>query len=178
MSSVLRPRSHSLPSGFARFVVQKFGQGPFLVIGRECDELERQFHAAQATATVFGSVTDLPPSLPNGVTARAGLAIWFYPRDNAGDADAAKALAAAAANVLLVPEPSGQNSGRRPELVRHFAEAGLVPDYDCDLGALEPGASAGPASEPAKALVPAVEAALIGSSGRSRPGAEPAHANV
>lgn len=162
MSSVLRPRSHSLPSGFARFVVQKFGPGPFLVIGRECDELERQFGAAQATATVFGSVTDLPPSLQNGVTAPAGLAIWFYPRDNAGDADAAKALAAAAANVLLVPEPGGQNGGRRPELVRHFADEGLVPDYDCDLGALEPGALrlVRALPESAQALVPAVEAAF------------------
>jgi GT2 family glycosyltransferase len=163
MSSVLRPRSHSLPSGFARFVVQKFGHGPFLVVGSESDDLERQFRAAEATATVFASVGDLPPaSSKNGVTVRAGLAIWFYPHDNTGDADAAGILAAAAENVLLVPEPGGQNAGRRPELVRQFAEVGLLPDYDCDLGALEPGAlrlvRAVPGS--AQALVPAVEAAF------------------
>ena len=163
MSSVLRPRSHSLPSGFARFVVEKFGHGPFLVIGRERDELERQFRAVDATATMFASVSDLPAaSSQNGVARRAGLAIWFYPHDNAGDAHATEALAAAAENVLLVPEPGGQNGGRRPELVRHFAKAGLLPDYNCDLGALEPGALhlVRAAAESAPALVAAVEAAF------------------
>jgi GT2 family glycosyltransferase len=163
MSGVFRPRSHSLPSDFARFVVEKFGHGPFLVIGRESDELERQFRAVEATATVFASVSDLPAALTqNGVAARAGLAIWFYPHDNAGDAPAAEALAAAAENVLLVPEPAGQNSGRRPELVRHFAKAGLLPDYNCDLGVLEPGALhlVRAAEESAPMLVAAVEAAF------------------
>jgi len=163
MSSVLRPRSHSLPSGFARFVVEKFGHGPFLVIGRERDELERQFRAVEATAGVFASVGDLPAaSSQNGVATRSGLAIWFYPHDNAGDAHAAEALAAAAENVLLVPEPAGQNSGRRPELVRHFANAGLLPDYNCDLGALEPAALhlVRAAAESAQVLVSAVEAAF------------------
>ena len=163
MSGVLRPRSHSLPSDFARFVVEKFGHGPFLVIGRERDELERQFRAVEANATVFASVSDLPAASPqNGVTARAGLAIWFYPHDNAGDAHAADALAAAAENVLLVPEPGAQNGGRRPELVRHFANAGLLPDYNCDLGALEPGALhlVRAVVESAPALVAAVEAAF------------------
>ena len=163
MSIVLRPRSHSLPSGFARFVVEKFGHGPFLVISREQDELDRQFRAVEATATVFASVSDLPAASPqNGVTARAGLAIWFYPHDNAGDAHATETLAAAAENVLLVPEPAGQNVGRRPELVCHFAKAGLLPDYNCDLGALEPGALhlVRAAAESAPALVAAVEAAF------------------
>ena len=163
MSSVLRPRSHSLPSGFARFVVEKFGHGPFLVIGRERDELERQFRAVEATATVFASVGDLPAaSWLKGGAPRTGLAIWFYPYDNAGDAEAAEALATAAEKVLLVPEPSGQNGGRRPELVRHFAKAGLLPNYDCDLGTLEPAALhlIRAAAESVQALVPAVEAAF------------------
>jgi GT2 family glycosyltransferase len=163
MSSVLRPRSHSLPLGFARLIVQKFGQGPFLVVGSKSDDLERQFRAAEAIATVFASVSDLASaSLQNGVAARPSLAIWFYPRDNAGDAPAAEALTAAAENVLLVPEPGGQNGGRRPELVRHFAELGLLPDYDCDLGDLEPGALRLVRTVPGsvQALVPAVEAAF------------------
>ncbi|MDP9099637.1 MAG: glycosyltransferase family 2 protein [Verrucomicrobiota bacterium] len=144
-------------------MVEKFGHGPFLVIGRERDELERQFRAVEATASVFASVRDLPAASPqNGVTARAGLAIWFYPHENAGYAHAADVLAAAAENVLLVPEPGGQNGGRRPELVRHFAEAGLLPDYNCDLGAFEPGALhlVPAAAESAPALVAAVEAAF------------------
>src|SRR5215210_5089239 len=100
MSTVLRPRSHSLPPGFAQLVAQKFGRGPFLVAGAERDELERQFRAAEVTTTVFASVNDLPPgSSPNGVTSRASLAIWFYPREDAGDERAVQALAAAAENV-------------------------------------------------------------------------------
>jgi GT2 family glycosyltransferase len=163
MSTVLRPRSHSLPSGFARLVAQKFGSGPFLVAGAEHEELERQFKAAEVTATVFASVDDFPPaSSPNGVAARASLAIWFYSRDNAGDERAIAVLAAAAENVLIVPEPGVETAVRRPELVRRFGEVGLLPDYDCDLGTLEPGAlrlvRAVPAS--AEALVPAVESAL------------------
>jgi GT2 family glycosyltransferase len=163
MSSVLRPRSHSLPPGFARLVAQKFGPGPFLVVGAERDELERQFGAAEALATVAGSIAELAPALlQNGSGARADLAIWFYPRDSAGDEHAVQALAAAAENILLVPEPGVETAVRRPELVRRFAEAGLLPDYDCDLGALEPGAlrliRAVPDS--ARALVPAVESAF------------------
>jgi GT2 family glycosyltransferase len=163
MSTVLRPRSHSLPPGFAHLVAQKFGRGPFLVAGAERDELERQFRAAEVTATVFGSVNDLlPASSQNGVGSREGLAIWFYPRDNGDDERAVQTLAAAAENVLLVPERGVETAVRRPELVRRFAEAGLLPDYDCDLGALEPGAlrlvRAVPAS--AQALVPAVESAF------------------
>jgi len=163
MSTVLRPRSHSLPSGFAQLVAQKFGRGPFLVAGAEHEELARQFKAAEVTATVFVSPNDFPAaSSPNGVAARAGLAIWFYSRDNAGDECAIAALAAAAENALIVPEPGVETAVRRPELVRRFGEVGLLPDYDCDLGALEPGAlrlvRAIPAS--AEALVPAVESAL------------------
>src|ERR1700736_3481762 len=163
MSTVLRPRSHSLPPGFAHLVAQKFGPGPFLVAGADHEELERQFKAAEVAADVFVSPNDFPPaSSPNGVAARATLAIWFYSRDNAGDERAIAALAAAAENVLLVPEPGVETAVRRPELVRRFGEVGLLPDYDCDLGTLEPGAlrlvRAVPAS--AQALVPAVESAF------------------
>ncbi|HSP45921.1 MAG TPA: glycosyltransferase family 2 protein [Chthoniobacterales bacterium] len=160
---MLRPRSHSLPSGFAQFIAHKFGRGPFLVAGAQRDELERQFRSAEAAATVFGSANDLPPALSqNGIAARAGLAIWFYPRENTGDERAVQALTAAAESILLVPEPGVETAVRRPDLVRRFAEAGLLPDYDCDLGSLEPGAArlvrAVPAS--AEALVPAVESAF------------------
>ena len=73
-----------------------------------------------------------------------------------------QALRTAAESVLLVPEPGADAALRRPELVSQFAEAGLLPDYDCDLGALEPGAlrliRAVP--ESAQALVSAVESAM------------------
>jgi GT2 family glycosyltransferase len=152
-----------LPPGLARLVAQKFGPGPFLIAGAERDELERQFRAAETNATVFASVNDLPPApAQNGVASRAPLAIWIYPRDNRGDARAAETLAAAAENVLLVPEPGVETAVRRPELVDRFAEVGLLPDYECDLGALEPGALrlVRAVPESVQALVPAVESAF------------------
>jgi GT2 family glycosyltransferase len=163
MSGVLPPRSHFLPTGFAQWIAQKFGLGPFLIAGADREELERQFRAADVNATIVGSLEELPDaSSANGVTERVGLAIWFYARDNNGDVDAVQALAAAAENILLIPEPGVETAVRRPELVRRFSEVGLLPDYDCDLGPLEPGAlrlvRAVPAS--AEALVPAVESAF------------------
>src|SRR5256714_4698571 len=163
MSSVLRPRSHSLPSGFAQLIARKFGRGPYLVVGSEREELERQFTAAEANASIFSSVSDLAQGwAQNGRSSRASLAIWFYPRDNACDEQAAAILAAAAESVLLVPEPGDESAPRRPELVRRFAEAGFLPDYGCDLGLLEPGALrlVRGAPESAHALVPAVESAV------------------
>jgi O-antigen biosynthesis protein len=163
MSGVLRPRSHSLPTGFAQWVAQKFGRGPFLVVAAQSDELEHQFRAAEVGATLVASARDLSaaPSA-NGIAAPVELAIWFYSRDSADDALTVQALAAAAENVLLVPDPGVETAVRRPELVRHFANVGLLPDYDCDLGPLEPGGvrlvRAIPAS--AQALVPAVESAF------------------
>jgi O-antigen biosynthesis protein len=155
---MLRPRSHSLPSGFGRMLVEKFGQGPFLVVGGDREELERQFAAAGAETAWFDSAG----ALSNGAGNGAEIAIWFYPRESATDKGSARILATAAKSILLIPEVGAEPSRRRPELVRQFGELGLLPDYDCDLGSLEPGAlrlvRTAPAS--AQALVPAVESAL------------------
>jgi len=163
MSFVLRPRSHSLPSGFAQLIAQRFGRGPFLVVGSEREELQRQLAAAEVNASVFASLDEFGAIFAqNGVSARASLAIWFYPRDSASDDRAVATLAAAAESVLVVPEPGDDSASRRPELVRRFAEQGFLPDYSCDLGMLEPGGlrliRAVP--ESAQALVPAVESAV------------------
>jgi GT2 family glycosyltransferase len=160
---MVRPHSHFLPSGFAQLIARKFGRGPFLVVATEREELARQFAAAETNAAIFGSTNELAQrSAQNGENSRATLAIWFYPRDNAGDEGAVATLSAAAENVLLVPEPGDESAPRRPELVRRFAEAGFLPDYGCDLGALEPGALCLTRSVPesAQALVPAVESAV------------------
>ena len=137
-------------------LVEKFGRGPFRVVGGDRDELERQFTAAGAKVAWSESATALPK------TGEAELAIWFYPRENAADEASARAMAAAAKSVLLIPESGAEPSVRRPELVRQFGELGLLPDYNCDLGVLEPGAlrltKMAPAS--AQALVPAVESAV------------------
>jgi GT2 family glycosyltransferase len=163
MSGVLLPRSHFLPTGFAQWIAQKFGPGPFLVVGADREELKRQFDAAHVEAVIVRSVSELPEaSSANGVAARLELAIWFYTRENAADQLAAEALAAAAENVLLVPEPGVETAVRRPELVRCFSAVGLLPDYECDLGPLEPGALrlARTVASSAATLVPAVESAF------------------
>src|SRR6478672_7518197 len=106
MSFVLRPRSHSLPAGFAQLIAQRFGRGPFLVVGIEREELQRQFAAAEVEASVFGSLDELTAvSSQNGDGAQTTLAIWFYPRDSASDDRAVATLAAIAESVLVVPEP-------------------------------------------------------------------------
>ncbi len=125
--------------------------------------MEPQFEAAGIRATLAASITELEPTLlQNGSGSRAGLAIWFYPRDNAGDERAVRALTAAAESILLVPEPGVDAAVRRSELVDRFGEAGLLPDYGCDLGALEPGALhlVRTIPESIQALVPTVEAAV------------------
>ncbi|MFN2622700.1 MAG: glycosyltransferase [Chthoniobacterales bacterium] len=152
-----------MPTGFAQLIAQRFGRGPFLVVGTEREELQRQLAAAEVNASVFASLDELAAiSAPNGEEACATLAIWFYPRDSAGDDRAVATLTAVAESVLVVPEPGDESGPRRPELVRRFAEQGFLPDYSCDLGMLEPGGlrliRAVP--ESAQALVPAVESAV------------------
>jgi GT2 family glycosyltransferase len=159
---VLR-RSHSLPPGFAQLIARKFGRGPVVVLGLKEEELQRQFRAAGVDASIFASLADLPGAFPeNGEISRPTLAIWFYSREGRNDERIIEGLAGSAESILLVPEPGSDSAARRPELVRQFAAAGLFPDYDCDLGALEPGAvrliRAAPDS--ARALVPAVESAV------------------
>ncbi|HEX4641384.1 MAG TPA: glycosyltransferase [Chthoniobacterales bacterium] len=144
-------------------VARRFGRGPVVVAGLKDEELERQFRAAGIEASVFASPDDLPGALPDdGRDSRAVLAIWFYPRKSTDGERAIEKLADVAESILLVPEPGSDSASRRPELVRRFAEAGLFPDYEFDLGALEPGAlrliRATPDS--AQALVPAVESAV------------------
>ena len=140
MSSVLPPRSHSLPLGFAQLIAQRFGRGPIVTVGGNEEELDRQFRAAGIDASFFASVDDLPPAVAQNGEASLASVIWFYPRDDANDERAVEALTNAAETILLVPEPGSDSASRRPEMVRRFAGAGLLPDYDCDLRALEPGA--------------------------------------
>jgi GT2 family glycosyltransferase len=152
-----------LPVGFAQLIAQRFGRGPFLAVGVEREELQRQFAGAEVNASVFASLDELAAvSAQDGIRAKVGLAIWFYPRDNAVDDRAVAILGGAAESILLVPEPGDDSAARRPELVQRFAAAGFLPDYNCDLGALEPGGLrlVRAAPESVKALVPAVESAV------------------
>jgi len=161
--AVLPPPLHSLPSGFAQFVARKFGRGPFLAIGPEREELEKQFQAAGVRATLFASLAELTAALSqNGTRPRADLAIWFYSPDKNEDESAAEALAACADAILLIPAAGVEVANRRPHLVECFGRVGLRPDYECDLAELEPGGLrlARRQNDSAEALVPAVESAF------------------
>jgi GT2 family glycosyltransferase len=155
--------SYFLPSGFGRLLVEKFGRGRFLVVGGDQEELQRQLKGAGAETEWFKSPAEVAtaPS-PDHAGVRGEVAVWFYPREKAGDEAAAAALSAAASSILLIPEPGSDPGVRRPELVQQFGALGLLPDYQCDLGGLEPGAVhlvRGVAAS-AEALVPAMESAL------------------
>ena len=144
-------------------IARKFGPGPVIGVGLEEKEIEQQFRAAGIDASFFASLSDLPRTvLENGKASPARVAIWFYPRDSANDERAVEKLAGLAESILLVPEPGSESTSRRPELVQRFGADGWLPDYEFDLGALEPGAlrliRAAPDS--AQTLVPAVESAV------------------
>ena len=160
---VLRSPSHSVRSDFARFVAHKFGHGPFLVISPEREELERQFKDAGVKATVCASVAELTSAVPqNGSSPPADLAIWFYPPDKSHDERAVEDIAVRAREVLLVSGAGAGMANRRPHLVECFRRFGLLPDYECDLGDLEPTALrlVRKTEESAETLVPAVESAF------------------
>ena len=134
-----------------------------MVVGLKAKELERQFKAAGIDAAFFGSASDLPEAFPERAkTSEGPAAIWFYPREENKQEQAVEKLAAFAGSILLVPEPGSDSAARRPDLVRKFGAAGWLPDYECDLGALEPGGLRLVRAQPdsAQALVPAVESAV------------------
>jgi GT2 family glycosyltransferase len=160
---VLRSRPHSVRSDFAQFVAQKFGRGPFLIVGPDREELTRQFEEAGTRATICASIDELASTLPrNGSEPLADLAVWFYPPEKIQDERAAEEIAGRARDVLLVSGVGAEISKRRPHLVESFRRLGLRPDYECDLEDFEPTAlrlvrHAGDSQE---ALVPAVESAF------------------
>lgn len=160
---MLRSPAHTVPSDFARFIVQKFGRGPLLVFAAEPGGLKKQFNDLGVEATVCRSVVELTTLLPqDGTNALAELAIWFYPSDESDDDRVVENIATRAREVLLVSGVGVEIASRRPHLVEHFRRLGFLPDYECDLGDLEPTSlrlvrkTAG-ATE---ALVPAVESAF------------------
>jgi GT2 family glycosyltransferase len=150
-------------SDFAQIIAQKFPHTSLLVVGPEHEELERQFEDAGVNATAFATIAELVAAFPqNGVHPRAGTAIWFYPPESSQDERAAAELAARAEEVLLVASAGVEVAKRRPQLVESFERLHLAPDYECDLGDLEPRAIrlVGKAAGSGGVLVPAVESAF------------------
>jgi GT2 family glycosyltransferase len=125
-------------------------------------EIERQFAEAKREAFVVCCPDDLAAKLGQGeVAAHFETAVWFYPSGYNDDGRIAEALSRCAANIVLTPGPGADAATRRLQLVRRFERFGLLPDYECDLIDLDPGALClrhQPST--AAALAPAVEAAF------------------
>lgn len=144
-------------------LAQKFGPARLLIVSSACDELKSQFAHLGRHATVCESATHLAACLPgNGHTPVADLAVWMYPKENTEDDAAVAEVARVAVNVMLCPEAGAEVAKRRPHLVEKFRRYGLVPDYDCDVSDLDPGAIRLARGDigPADALLPSVETAF------------------
>ena len=160
---MLQPVAQTLRSDFARVLAQKFGPARLLIVSSACDELKHQLSHLRRDAIVCEFASELSACLPqNGHTPVADLALWMYPKDGDEDDESVAQLARAAVNVMLCPEPGAEVAKRRPHLVAKFRPYGLVPDYDCDLSDLDPGAVQLARGEigAADALLPAVETAF------------------
>jgi hypothetical protein len=163
MCLVLRSPSHSFGADFARAISRKFAPGRFLIVGASSQEVERQFVEATGEVFVVWSPSDSMTKLGQGEdAARFETAVWFYPPGEDDDDRVVEALSHCAANVVLISGPGADAARRRPQLVHYFKRFGLLPDYECDLMELDPGALClrHQPSVAAGAVAPAVEAAF------------------
>jgi glycosyltransferase involved in cell wall biosynthesis len=163
MCPVLPSPSHSFDADFARTISRTFAHGRFLIVGVRSQEVERQFAEAKREAFVVWSSGDLATKLGQAeATTRFETAVWFYPSGENSDNRMVEALSHCAANIVIIPGPGANVARRRGQLVRCFGRFGFLPDYECDLIELDPGAVClrHQRSEAAAALTPAVETAF------------------
>ena len=160
---MLQAPAQSLRSDFARVLAQKFGPCRLLVVSSASDELKHQFAHLGREVTVCERADEIGACLPaNGHAPTADVAVWMYPKEDTDDVESVAELARVAVTVMLCPEHGAEVAKRRPFLVERFRHFGLVPDYDCDLTDLDPGAVRLARGEigPADALLPSVETAF------------------
>ena len=160
---MLPPDIHSVRSDFARVIARKFEHGRFLVIGAgESEKLERQFGELGREAVITDSGVGGATTLPQGEPAHFEVAVWFYSAEEGDDDRIGKELSRCARCIILVPGAGASIANRRSELVRRFRRFGLLPDYECDLSKLDPGAILirRQPSETGETLIPAVETAF------------------
>ena len=154
---------HSVRSDFARVIARKFDHGRFLVIGvGESEKLERQFGELGREAVITDSGVSGATTLPQGEPAHFEVAVWFYSAEEGDDDRICKELSRCASCIIVVPGAGASIANRRSQLVRCFRRFGLLPDYECDLGKLDPGAILirRQPSETAETLIPVVETAF------------------
>ena len=140
MSAVSSADHSSFDSDFARAISRRFEHGRFLIVGGNSRKLESQFAEANREAEVW-SPDELASKLSQDTgKARFQTAVWFYPSTRTEDDTVTEALSRCADTIVLVPGPGADPARRRPELVQCFSRFGFVPDYECDLMDLDPGA--------------------------------------
>jgi len=139
MSAVSSASFHSFDSDFARAISRKFEHGQFLIVGANPQKLESQFAEAEREADVW-SHEELASKLSQDTgKARFETAVWFYPSGTNDDECVAEGLSRCANVIVLMPGAGADPARRRLELVQCFGR-GFVPDYECDLVDLDPGA--------------------------------------
>jgi len=140
MSAVSSASFHSFDSDFARAISRKFEHGQFLIVGANPQKLESQFAEAEREADVW-SHEELASKLSQDTgKARFETAVWFYPSGTNDDECVAEGLSRCANVIVLMPGAGADPARRRLELVQCFGRFGFVPDYECDLVDLDPGA--------------------------------------
>src|SRR5262249_49092059 len=140
MCPVLPRYSNSFDPDFARVISRKFEHGRFLIVGSDAGKLESQFAEAKREAEAW-CYDDVASKLRHGEwTKRFETALWFYSSEKNQDDIVVGALASCADAVVLLPGPGAAVGRRRPQLVQCFGRFGFVPDYECDLIELDPGA--------------------------------------
>jgi len=98
----------------------------------------------------------------DSAAARFEIGVWFYSSEKSDDDHIAEELSRCAIDIVLIPGAGADFTKRRPQLVESFRRLGLLPDYGCDLGELDPAALCLRRRPPEirEALVPTVEAAF------------------
>lgn len=150
----------SLAPDFAPVLTRLFGSGRYLFIGGDRAAIEHQFSTRVAEITIFPSVREFAERPEaNGAGRRYDSAIWFVRREKNQNSLAVQHVADCAEQVVLISADAGEFARERPELVAAFREQGFVPDYDCDLSAIDPAAVRLVRASPAESgqLLPAVE---------------------
>jgi GT2 family glycosyltransferase len=161
--SVLQSAIQSVRSDFARVISEKFERGRFLIIGADLEKLEQQFRKAEREAAIIDSYADLAARLrQGGGVPPFEIAVWFYSSEEGDDNCIVEELSRRANNIVLIPGAGADVARRRPQCVECFRRFGLLPDYECDLGELHPGAVClwRQPSEIAETLIPAAETAF------------------
>jgi O-antigen biosynthesis protein len=162
--SVVQSPSSSLRSDFASVVAQKLGGGRVLVAGIAPGNLAQRCAEAGIALTVAAGVHQLKETPSgNGSVPRFDRAVWFCPSMEKPDEHDIDLLAQQSDELVLVSGPGVDFLKIRPILVDRFSRRGFVPDYDCDLGELGPGAIrlVRDKTDGFRQVVPAAESAFL-----------------